>query len=145
MGFFSSITKPFKSIGHGLSSGFKSLTKALGKGVKDVLKMGKSAVKNSFGDLLHPDRLVKNTLRNPLGQITRMIGADIFFPDGPSAGQQKQLAQYSSGDGDTASPQERARMLSRQGMQGTNPIMLLGQDFQDTALDHEEKLGGKDV
>lgn len=110
MGFFSSITKPFKR-----------LTKALGKGVKDVFKMGKSALKNSFSDLLHPDRLIKNTLRNPLGQITRMVGADIFFPDGPSVGQQKQLAQYSSGDGDTASPQERARMLSRQGMQGTNP------------------------
>lgn len=134
MGFFSSITKPFKR-----------LTKALGKGVKDVFKIGKSALKNSFSDLLHPDRLIKNTLRNPLGQIARMVGTDIFFPDGPSGGQQKQLAQYSSGDGDTASPQERARMLSRQGMQGTNPIMLLGQDFQDTALDHEEKLGGKDV
>ena len=71
MGFFSSITKPFKR-----------LTKALGKGVKDVFKLGKSALKNSFSDLLHPDRLIKNTLRNPLGQITRMVGADIFFPDG---------------------------------------------------------------
>lgn len=139
------IGKAFKKVGHSISHGFKSVGKAIGKGVKDVFKMGKSAVKNSFSDLLHPDRLIKNTLRNPLGQVARMLGTDIFFPDGPSAGQQKQLAQYSSGDGDTASPQERARMLSRQGMQGTNPIMLLGQDFQDTALDHEEKLGGKDV
>lgn len=118
------------------------------KSTKNAVKAGASAVKNTVKAALNPIKATKETLKDPLGQAMRFTGTDVLFGlkgGGPVNTTQQELAQYNSGDNETASAQERSRMISRQSAQGANPIMLLGQDFQDTALNHDEKIGGKDV
>ncbi len=118
------------------------------KSTKNAVKAGASAVKNTVKAALNPIKATKETLSDPLGQAMRFTGNDVLFGlkgGGSGTTGVNELAQYGNDDNETASAQERSRMISRQSAQGANPIMLLGQDFQDTALNHDEKIGGKDV
>ena len=127
-------------MGHSVSSVLNPV-----KATKNALKVVKSTTKNSLKAALNPVKATKRLVRNPMGFLAELTGADVLFGPNASPQQPRELADYQGGENEDASPQERARMLSRQGMQGTTPIMLLGQDYQDPALDHDEKLGGKDV
>lgn len=117
------------------------------KSTKTAIKAGTSAVKNTVKAAINPIKATKETLSDPLGQAARFGGLDVIFgtnAGGPQSTTQAERAQYNSGSNEDASAQERSRMISRQSSQGTNPIMLLGQDFQDPSLNHDEKLGGKE-
>lgn len=132
--------------GGGGSSGIKNALNPI-KVTKNVLRTGSGALKNTIKAALNPIKATKETLSDPLGQAMKFTGMDTVFGfkgGGSGSNGVNETAEYESGTNDDASAQERNRMISRQGMQGTNPIMLLGQDVKDTALNHDEKIGGKD-
>lgn len=109
------------------------------KGVKGVTK----GFQRSIDYAIRPDKLVKDVAHNPLAAIAKAGGMDIIFGHNMQVSSQGQRANYASDTGDDMPSQDRARMLTRQGAQGANPIMLLGQDFKASPLDKDEELGGE--
>ena len=113
---------------------WKKATHAVGK----VFKAATSATKY----VANPVRGVKDLLNNPLNFIVKATGADVLF------GLDKNIVvnttqatrqRIDSSEEKDMSAQERARMVSRQGMQGSLPIMLLGQDFSDTHINNDDQ------
>ena len=114
---------------------------------KNVLKTGSSALKNTIKAAANPVKAMKETLNDPLGQAMKFTGGDVVLGlkgGGSGTTGVNETAEYQSGTNEDATAQERSRMISRQSAQGANPIMLLGQDFQDTSINSDEKLGGKE-
>ena len=122
-----------------LKKTFKKATHAVGK----VFKAAKKAVKYAA----NPVQGVKDLLNNPLNFIVKATGADVLFNlDKNIVVNTTQAARQriDSSEEKDMSAQERARMVSRQGMQGSLPIMLLGQDFSDTRINNDDQeLGGE--
>lgn len=125
---------------------FKSLKHAVKKVGKTVTK----AVKRSVNYAVRPDRLAKelwhggNPLKGALNTASRLAGLDVWISSG--SGGVTQNGEYGAMGTQPESdmtPQSRARMISRQGAQGSAPIMLLGQDVTDTDLNRDEELGGR--
>lgn len=134
-----------------MGSSVKSIVKTATNPVaatKQAVKAGASAVKETVKAATNPVAAVKETIKNPIGQALKFTGGDVILglKGGGTTSQPtvNETAEYQSGTNEDATAQERARMISRQSAQGANPIMLLGQDFQDTAINHEEKLGGRE-
>lgn len=117
---------------------WKKATHAVGK----VFKAATSATKY----VANPVKGVKDLLNNPLEFIVKSTGADVLFNlDKNIVVNTTQAARQriDSSEEKDMSAQERARMVSRQGMQGSLPIMLLGQDFSDTRINNDDQeLGG---
>ena len=118
---------------------WKKATHAVGK----VFKAATSATKY----VANPVRGVKDLLNNPLNFIVKATGADVRCGlDKNIVVNTTQASRQSidSSEEKDMSAQERARMVSRQGMQGSLPIMLLGQDFSDTRINNDDQeLGGE--
>ena len=118
---------------------WKKATHAVGK----VVKAATSATKY----VANPVKGVKDLLNNPLEFIVKSTGADVLFGlDKNIVVNTTQAARQriDSSEEKDMSAQERARMVSRQGMQGSLPIMLLGQDFSDTRINNDDQeLGGE--
>ena len=120
---------------------WKKATHAVGK----VFKAATSATKY----VANPVRGVKDLLNNPLNFIVKATGADVLFGldknivVNTTQATQATRQRIDSSEEKDMSAQERARMVSRQGMQGSLPIMLLGQDFSDTRINNDDQeLGG---
>ena len=126
-------------LGRSLKKGWKKATHAVGK----VFKAATSATKY----VANPVKGVKDLLNNPLKFIVKSTGADVLFNlDKNIVVNTTQAARQriDSSEEKDMSAQERARMVSRQGMQGSLPIMLLGQDFSDTRINNDDQeLGGE--
>lgn len=118
---------------------WKKATHAVGK----VFKAATSATKY----VANPVKSVKNLLNNPLEFIVKSTGADVLFNLDKNIvvnTTQASRQRIDSSEEKDMSAQERARMVSRQGMQGSLPIMLLGQDFSDTRINNDDQeLGGE--
>ncbi len=134
-----------------MGSSIKSIVKTAVNPVaatKQAVKAGASALKETIKAAANPVKATKETFSNPIGQALKFTGGDVIFglKGGGTSAQptENEMASYQSGTNEDATAQERARMISRQSAQGANPIMLLGQDFQDASINHEEKLGGKE-
>lgn len=112
-------------------------------GFKKVSKIVTGSVKNSFKAALNPVKFAKGLVRDPLGTGVRMLALDSLFNagGGVTATQMERQAGTQPEDG-SMSAADRARMISRQSMQGANPIMLLGQDFSPDELNKDQELGG---
>ena len=120
MGFFKSIGRAFKKVG---------------KAVKSIAKQAWQGVRNPVG-------FTKELVKNPFGKIAQTAGLDVLFARSYDGANPEHGAMWAQDESDDAKAQERARMLSRQGMQGATPIMLLGQDVTDDELTKDSKLGG---
>ena len=118
---------------------WKKATHAVGK----VFKAATSATKY----VANPVKGVKDLLNNPLKFIVKATGADVLFNLDKNIvinTTQASRQRIDSSEEKDMSAQERARMVSRQGMQGSLPIMLLGQDFSDTRINSDDQeLGGE--
>ena len=126
-------------LGRSLKKGWKKATHAVGK----VFKAATSATKY----VANPVKGVKDLLNNPLEFIVKSTGADVLFNLDKNIvinTTQASRQRIDSSEEKDMSAQERARMVSRQGMQGSLPIMLLGQDFSDTRINNDDQeLGGE--
>lgn len=113
-------------------------------GVTKAAKVVTGSVKNSLRAVFNPVRLTKDLLRNPLGTVARMSMLDTLFNvgGGVTATQMERQQAGTQPEDDSLSSADRARMISRQSMQGANPIMLLGQDFRSDELNRDQELGG---
>lgn len=120
MGFFKSIGRVFKKVG---------------KAVKSIAKQAWQGVRNPAG-------FTKELVKNPFGKIAQMAGLDVLFARSYDGANPEHGSTWTQDESDDAKAPERARMLSRQGMQGATPIMLLGQDVTDDELTKDSKLGG---
>ena len=118
---------------------WKKATHAVGKVVKAATKATKYVA--------NPVQGVKDLLNNPLNFIVKATGADVLFGLDKNIvvnTTQASRQRIDSSEETDMSAQERARMVSRQGMQGSLPIMLLGQDFSDTRINNDDQeLGGE--
>lgn len=120
--------------------------KKIGHYVKKTVKAVTSAAKNIAKSVVNPVKFTKNLVKNPGGTIAKLAGLDVLFAGGGGAAattQAERSAEWmaeSSGGGDS---QARARRIARQGMQGSIPTMLLGQDVADTRLSDDEELAGR--
>ena len=119
---------------------FKSIKNAF----KGVTRIVTGSVKNSIKAALNPIKTAKNFIHDPLGTIARMSALDSLFNagGGVTATQMGRQAGTQPED-DGLSSADRARMISRQSMQGANPIMLLGQDYVSDELNRDQELGGE--
>lgn len=117
----------------------------LGHIVKRVTHAVKSIAKTAWSGVTNPGKFTKELVKNPFGKIAQTAGFDVLFGkqyDGTNTTQLERGSTWTQDESDEAKAQERARMISRQGMQGANPIMLLGQDVTDDELTKDSKLGG---
>lgn len=116
----------------------------ISKAFKKVTKVVTGSVKNSIKAVLNPVKTTKNLLRDPLGTVARMSALDSLFNagGGVTATQMERQQAGTQPEDDSLSSADRARMISRQSMQGANPIMLLGQDFAPDELSRDPELGG---
>ena len=123
----------------GVKNAVGKVTHAIGKVAKAATKAAKYAA--------NPVQGVKDLLNNPLEFVVKATGADVLFNlDKNIVVNTTQAARQriDSSEEKDMSAQERARMVSRQGMQGSLPIMLLGQDFSDTRINNDDQeLGGE--
>lgn len=116
-----------------------------GSFVHKVTHAVKSIAKTAWQGVTHPVQFTKELVKNPFGKIAQTAGFDVLFGkqyDGASTTQIERGSTWTQDENDETKAQERARMISRQGMQGANPIMLLGQDVTDDELTKDSKLGG---
>ena len=132
MGLFRSIRHAVKKIGHVAEKATKAF-------VSGNLNLVKYAVR--------PDKAVKDVIRDPFGTIAKVAGLDKLFSAGGAPTTQLERGQVAATSSykEELSAQDRQRMISRQGMQGANPIMLLGQDYTPDNLDRDQELGGDRV
>lgn len=116
----------------------------LKKAFKSVAKIVTGSVKNSIKAVINPVKTTKNLIRDPLGTVARMSALDSLFNagGGVTATQMERQQAGTQSEDDSLSSADRARMISRQSMQGANPIMLLGQDFVSDDLSKDQELGG---
>ena len=125
--------------GRWLKKTWEKATHAVGQ----VFKAATSATKY----VANPVRGVKDLLNNPLNFIVKATGADVLFGLDKNIvvnTTQASRQRIDSSEEKDMSAQERSRMVSRQGMQGSLPIMLLGQDFSDTRINNDDQeLGGE--
>ena len=123
----------------GVKNAVGKVTHAIGKVAKAATKAAKYAA--------NPVKGVKDLLNNPLKFIVKATGADVLFGLDKNIvvnTTQASRQRIDSSEEKDMSAQERARMVSRQGMQGSLPIMLLGQDFSDTRINSDDQeLGGE--
>lgn len=119
------------------------------KAVKKVAKATVSAATNVVKSVVNPVKAVKNLVSDPMGFVAKTTGMDVLFGKSGSTAQptegyagttQAERAQQKTQQEQT--PAERSRMLSRQGMQGANPTMLMGQDLEKSYLSEDAELGG---
>lgn len=122
----------------GVKNAVGKVTHAIGKVAKAATKAAKYAA--------NPVQGVKDLLNNPLEFVVKATGADVLFNLDKNIvvnTTQASRQRIDSSEEKDMSAQERSRMVSRQGMQGSLPIMLLGQDFSDTRINNDDQeLGG---
>ena len=122
------------------------LFKSIRHAVKKVGKAARKITSRSVKAVFNPVKTVKSLVSDPFGFIAKTAGLDVLF--GPNSGgpldtSQTERAAYSSAGENDLTSQERTRMVARQGMQGSLPTMLLGQDIENTSLDRTDELGGR--
>lgn len=131
-------------LGRSLKHAVKKVAKAVTKSVVNTTKMATG--------LMNPIKEMKELISNPLkyvsGKISDVLGLDALYkvPNGMTNGMTNAQTEEkpSAETNDELTLQDRARMISRQGGQGSIPLMLLGQDFDADAvnLDKDTELGG---
>ena len=148
------ITEPIKagaSVANEIAkvTGIDAVEKVTGEIKNGVYKAADVVVTgavNTVDAAMHPGRAVNDFLHNPLTSVMHLSGLEELYKGkgAVNAVTETPVTEASNAKkNDEQSAQDRARMLSRQGMQGANPIMLLGQEFQPSELATDEELGGK--
>lgn len=129
-----------------LSKAWSGVKNAVGKVTHAIGKVAKAAA-SAAKYAANPVQGVKDLLNNPLEFVVKASGADVLFNLDKNIvvnTMQASRQRIDSSEEKEMSSQERARMVSRQGMQGSLPIMLLGQDFNDTRINNDDQeLGGE--
>ena len=128
------------------ATGINAVSKITGevkKGVYKAADVALSGTQNAIDAVFNPVGAIKGVIHNPLNALVHYSGLEALYKGNGVMGASGTVETPAAGTMEEQSPQDRARMLSRQGMQGTNPIMLLGQDFQPSELATDEELGGK--
>ena len=109
---------------------------------KAITKAATTSFKRSLTYAVRPDKAIKEIAHNPLQHLSKALGVDTLFKVPQTEGQAGRAAPSTDNE-EIQTAQDRVRMISRQGLQGANPIMLLGQDFQPSNLDKDPELGGE--
>lgn len=127
----------FKSIKHAV----KKVTKAMTTSVVNTAKI--------TSGLMNPVKETKELIKNPLkyvsGKVSDILGLEKLYSAPKQMTNAQTEEQQSASTTEELTSQDRARMANRQGFQGTNPTMLLGQgvDFEGLDLGRDEELGGR--
>lgn len=125
----------------------KSVAHAIKRAVKAPISAVKNATKLAYQTITDPVGATKD-LKNVSKTLAKITGLDVLMgvnldATGTVPDQLERGGTWSDGETEGNSAQTRSRHLARQGMQGSVPSMLLGQDVVNTSLSTDEELAGK--